>query len=141
MMGRAKYKTGSRAEKIFWPQAVVCGPTNLVENVSKMIQSSFPQKTLNHFYVTRKSCIFLQNRLLLIYCSSVYKQFFQLHCCFYKASTASQKLLLLQQCFTCITVSMKPLLLLGNFNCLKDVPNFNCIALKVTGNGKFGKIT
>jgi len=23
---------------------------------------------------------------------------------------------------------MKPLLLLGNFNCLKDVPNFNCIA-------------
>jgi len=28
---------------------------------------------------------------------------------------------------------MKPLLLLGNFICLKDVPNFNCIALKVTG--------
>ena len=38
---------------------------------------------------TRKSCFFLQNRLLLIYCSSVYEQFFQLHCCFYKASTAS----------------------------------------------------
>ena len=38
---------------------------------------------LPSFYLskTRKSCFFLQNRLLLIYCSSVYEQFFQLHCC------------------------------------------------------------
>ena len=93
---------------------------------------------VNSYVKTRKSCIFLQNRLLLIYCSSVYEQFFQLHCCFYKASTASQKLLLLQQCFTCITVSMKPLLLLESFNCLIDVPNFS--SLNLSANCSFSKL-
>ena len=40
-------------------------------------------------YPYKEILLFLQNRLLLLYCSSVYEQFFQLHCCFYKASTAS----------------------------------------------------
>ena len=71
------------------------------------------------FYLTRKSCFFLQNQLLLLYCSSVSVKLFQLHCCFYKVFTAPLNILLFQKCFTCITVSMKLILLLGNFYCFK----------------------
>ena len=54
-----------------------------------------------HQLLTSQSCLlknkeillFLQNRLLIIYCSSVYEQFFQLHCCL--------KLLLLLRSFYC----------------------------------------
>ena len=67
------------------------------------------------FIGTRKSCFFLQNRLLLLYCSSVSMQLFQLHCCVYKVFTAPLMLLLFQQCFACITVSTKLLLHLGSW--------------------------
>ena len=64
---------------------------------------------------------FLQNRLPLLYCTSVSVKLFQLHCCVYKVFAVPLVLLLFQQCFTFITVSTKLLVLLGNFNCFIDV--------------------
>ena len=63
---------------------------------------AFSYRTGFHYYTV---LLFLYNLLLL-------------HCCVYKAHTAPLKLLLFQQCFTCITVSTKLLLLLRCFYCI-----------------------
>ena len=69
--------------------------------ISKQGNPAFSYRTGFHYYTV---LLFLYNLLLL-------------HCCVYKAHTAPLKLLLFQQCFTCITVSTKLLLLLRCFYC------------------------
>ena len=82
--------------------------------------------SLPTFYINKEILFFLQNRLPLFYCTTVFVKLFLLHCCVYKVFTVPLKLLLFQQCSTCITVPTKLLLLLWNFNCFKDVSTPIC---------------
>ena len=123
--GRLRYmRTMNATRKPTWqPPQKFSKPMRAVPLTPQVLSAAAIERhiTVHLNEKTRKSCFLLQNRLPLLYCSTITENWFN-------CTAVSTKLLLLlwsfylHQCFCCIAVPMKFLLLLWSFYCFNNVP-------------------